>query len=101
MSTASRGANRENQVKDILEEEGWIVVRGAGSKGIDLIALKADDYPRIIEVKATSKGPFESWGPKERRELSDAAQIAGALPELAWWPPRGELIWLTEADWPA
>lgn len=96
----SRGHDRERAVKRLLEEDGWLVVRAAGSLGYDLVALKLDHTPRVIEVKSTAKSPYERFGPAERRELVDAAVAAGAVAELAYWPPRGQLRWIASEEWP-
>ena len=95
-----RGHDRERSVKRLLEEDGWLVVRAAGSLGYDLVALKDGFTPRVIEVKSTAGGPYERFGPSDRRELVDAAKAAGACAELAYWPPRGQLRWIDSAEWP-
>ncbi len=97
----SRGHQRERQVRDWLTARDWVVVRAAGSLGcVDLVALKAGATPRLIEVKSTAGGPYERFGPADRAELSVNAEWAGAEAWLAWWPPRGKLVWLPEAEWP-
>ncbi len=97
----SRGHNRERRVRDWLTDRDWIVVRAAGSLGcVDLVALKAGERPRLIEVKSTAGGPYERFGPADRAELSLNAEWAGAEAWLVWWPPRGQLRWIAEAEWP-
>lgn len=97
----SRGHDRERRVRDWLTERDWVVVRAAGSLGeIDLVALKAGETPRLVEVKSTAGGPYEHFGPGERADLSQRAAWAGAGAWLAWWPPRGQLRWIPEAEWP-
>jgi len=98
----SRGHNRERDVRKLLREDGWLVIRAAGSLGTgDLVALKAGMTPRLVEVKSTAGGPYERFGPAERRALSEAAEIAGAEAFLAWWPPRRPLRWIPEIEWPS
>jgi len=98
---SERGVNRERDVRRKLEEEGWVTFRSAGSKGVcDVIALRAGDRPRLIEVKSTAQGPYERFGPLDRASLSDAAFKAGADALLAYWPPRGTLTWIPEEEWP-
>lgn len=97
MASPQLGIRRERQVKQILESHGWWVCRAAGSLGdADLVALKEGPLVEslMIEVKATTAGPFAGFGPKARRELVDAAARAGAAPVLAHWPVRGRLVWL-------
>ncbi len=97
----SRGHNRERQVRRLLEDDDWFVTRAAGSLGdVDLVALKAGKLPMLIEVKSTAGGPYERFGPKDRADLLFAAELAGAIAVLAWWPPRGELRWIASSEWP-
>lgn len=105
MSNYSRGALRERQVQDRLEQQGYVVTRCAGSKGegaYDLHASKAGFPTRLVQVKSTKAGPFSGFGPAERAELLEAAVRAGALAELAWWPAdRMGCRWLPGPDgWP-
>lgn len=106
----SRGHDRERAVKEQLEQEGWVVIRAAGSLGgIDLAAVRvcllAEPYLRVsevrlIEVKSTAGGPYERFGPQERAALLAAAERAGAVAWLAYWPPRGRLRWIHWEEWP-
>lgn len=98
----SFGHDRERQVKKVLEEEGWHVIRAAGSLGTyDLVAMKDGHRPRLIEVKGNRDGgPFANFRPPERYALSRAAYAAGGDAELAYWPKGGKLKWYEEDDWP-
>lgn len=97
----SRGHDRERAVRRVLEDDDWWTCRAAGSLGdADVVALKAGMKPRLIEVKSTAAGPYEKFGPKARADLLFAAQVAGAVAELAWWPPRGKLRFYTASEWP-
>lgn len=97
----SRGIQRERQVKAVLEAEGWWTMRAAASLGsVDVVALKAGHSPRFIEVKSTAQGPWERFGPRDRADLLTAAGQAGAVPELAYWPPRGKLEFIDTDRWP-
>lgn len=98
----SKGINKERQLKRELEADGWWVGRAAGSLGdADLVALKAGETPRLIEVKSTARGPFHGFGPADRRELLEAAKRAGADAWLAWFAPRKPAAWLSPEDWPS
>jgi Holliday junction resolvase len=98
----SRGHDRERAVKKLLEMEGWFVIRAAASLGFaDLVALRDGDRPQMIEVKSTTAGPYHSFGPADRRALIEAADRAGAIPLLCWWPPRRDPKWLTAMSWPS
>lgn len=97
---AKRGHERERQVRRHLEKEGWWTCRAAGSLGdADVVALKRFKRARLIEVKSTSK-TYERFQPADRKRLSEAAHVAGAEAELAWWPSRGELRFIPESEWP-
>jgi Holliday junction resolvase len=98
---SQRGIQRERAVRDILADQDWLAFRAPASLGCaDVIALRDGDRPRLVEVKSTAGGPYERFGPDARARLSLAAQIAGASAWLAWWPPRGKLIWIPEKAWP-
>jgi Holliday junction resolvase len=98
----------------MLETDGWVVIRAAGSLGIDLVAARdgtcrwpgTERWAHLhnallfIEVKSTAGGPFERFGPGERSQLLELADIAGADALLAWWPPKGELRWIASEEWP-
>jgi Holliday junction resolvase len=98
--------DRECDVRRLLEEEGWLVVRAAGSKGVaDLVALKAgiadpllSTKCRLIEVKSTAQSPYERFGPAKRVALAEAARRAGGTAWIAWWPPRRPLQWIRVVD---
>jgi Holliday junction resolvase len=104
LSGASRGRERERQVRRYLEsEEGgeWFVVKAGGSLGdADLVALKRGERGLILEVKSTVAGPFHSFGPKDREDLLAAAEKSGLEPYLVWYPPRGEMKWIAPVHWP-
>ena len=101
MSAKARGIARERQVRDILAKSDWLCFRSPASLGCaDIVALRDGSRPRLIEVKATAQGPFERFGPAARAKLAATAKMAGASAELAWWPPHGQLRWLSEAEWP-
>lgn len=97
----SRGHDRERAVRDVLKKDDWLAFRAPASLGVaDVVALKEGRRPRLVEVKSTAQGPYERFGPADRQELSFAARLAGADALLAWWPPRGKLRWIAEAEWP-
>lgn len=41
----------ERELRKLLEKQGWLVIRSAGSLAFDLIAIKPQET-RVIEVKA-------------------------------------------------
>lgn len=98
---SARGHQRERAVRDVLCKQDWIAFRAPASLGCaDVVALRAGNRPRLVEVKSTAQGPYEHFGPAARVRLSLAAQMAGADALLAWWPPRGGLRFIPESEWP-
>jgi Holliday junction resolvase len=108
------GSKRERQVAELLRAEGWVVFHNKASRGVcDLVGMRgptayvaegAMTFGRsklMVEVKGTTRSPWVAWGPQERAGLVEAANQAGAVPLLAWWPPHGELQWFGAAEWPA
>ena len=92
------GTDRERAVRALLEQEGWLAFRAPASLGCaDVVALRAGDRPRLIEVKSIVTNPYEGFRRPDRARLSAAALQAGADAFLAWWPPRGELRWIASS----
>lgn len=101
MSNTRFGHQRERDLKKCLEADGWFVVRAPASLGVaDLVALKLGHTPRLIEVKATSRGPYAGFPPADRLELLNVAVGAGAAAFLVWWPRRKHPVWLSPDEWP-
>lgn len=101
MSGEARGIQRERAVRDQLANDDWLAFRAPASLGVaDVVALKDGRRPRLVEVKSTAGGPYERFGPADRRRLSLAGKLAGADCYLAWWPSRGTLRWIHETEWP-
>jgi len=84
-----------------MGEAGWWVLRAAGSLGVaDLVCLKAGRRPMMLEIKSTTAGPFDGFGPAKRQALIDAAAQAGASCFLVWWPRHGKPQWFGVDEWP-
>lgn len=74
-----KGASFENQVKDILNNDGWFAIRSAGSHSIiDVLALKVDEK-WLIQCRTSGKLSGD-----ERAELIALAEKHKATPILAY-----------------
>jgi len=80
--------------------QGWVAYRIAHGCA-DVVWLRAGVRPRLIQVKSTSGGPYERFGPVDRAALLREARAAGADAWLAWWPPKLTLPrWIASDAWP-
>lgn len=94
------GTDRERKLVERLRNDGWICTRTPASLGtMDIIALKAGEIPRFIQLKGTMK-PFSGFTPFERFDLLKEAAQAGARAELCWWPKHGRPEFIGPEDWP-
>lgn len=95
-----RGRQRELAVAVLLRDAGFVTYRLAHGAA-DVLALRHDHEPMLIQVKSTAAGPYEHFGPVDREELMKEARKAGAAAVLAWWPPHQKVPkWIDSADWP-
>lgn len=85
---------------ECLEERGYSCVRGAGSKGADIVAGKGGQTI-AVEVKATKAGPWSGFGPAKRKDFRAFCHQAGWSPVLVWWPTdRKKPLIVPESGWP-
>ncbi len=97
----SRGVDRERAIRKALEESGWWTCRaGVGGGEVDVVAMKHGHPTMFCEIKSTSGGPYERFGPAARERLISAAVKAGSTPWLIWWPLRRGPFWIPVKDWP-
>lgn len=86
------GVKLETSAKQMLERRGYFVVKAYGSHGIaDLVALRADTPPLLVQAKKDGK-----LGPDEWNQLVQAATQAGAWPVLVRRPeetPTKGALW--------
>lgn len=76
----AKGANFERQVKDFLEEEGFLVVRSAGSHTIsDLVAINPGPVVWLIQCKTDGR-----LKPDEREALLKLERLLDIVPMLAY-----------------
>lgn len=94
------GNQRELDVMAQLKLEGWLCAsrRHIAGPG-DVLAFRTDEA-LLIEVKSTAGGPYERFGPADRRALLELARSVGAEPWLYWWPARQKLQRIPHYDWP-
>jgi Holliday junction resolvase len=98
VTTYSRGRKFEWAVRDHLAENGYSVMRMAGSKGnakVDLVAIKPGQQ-LYVQCKVSSA----ALGPAEWNRLVEVAGWVGAVPILASKGGRGEGIQFGELTGP-
>lgn len=101
MTRYHTGAASEREVGELLEAEGYVVGRAAGSHGpADLTAMKLGEPTLLVQVKGGNSNTFNGFGPADRHKLRVAAIKAGATPVLCKWDAKahgwklvGEKAW--------
>jgi Holliday junction resolvase len=107
----AKGTRAEAEVVAELRARGWMAWRllpttndrgddVVGSGVADVVALKAGSRPRLIEVKATTRGPFAGFTPARRERMLEVAEAADADAILAWKQPYQGIRYLPPAAWP-
>ena len=88
MSSANyrRGADLERAAKHYLEDNGYYVIKSAGSKGIaDLVGIKPGEI-LYVQCKGAAKGYLT---PAERVSFRQAALASGAVALVGYWYKEG------------
>lgn len=86
MTQYARGAVFERKVAGLLADDGYLVVRAAGSHGhADLVALKAGQVV-LVQCKTSGALPPGEWNP-----FYEAAERVGAVALLAHRPAPGKV----------
>ena len=70
------GASYERELKHQLSKKGWLVIRGAGSLGIDLIAIMHSGEYQLIEVKSTKYNVFYTSRGKNKSQFDMLNNLA-------------------------
>jgi len=84
----ANGARFERKVAGLLRDDGYLVVRSAGSHGEpDLVALKPG---QVVLVQCKTSGRLD---PGEWNAFHEAAEAVGALPLLAHRPAPGKVVY--------
>jgi Holliday junction resolvase len=87
-SNYARGRDLEHRVRAHLRDEGYEVLRTAGSKSkVDLVAIKPGQI-LLVQCKRSGALPPAEWN-----ALWDLAQMIGAIPVLAEQLTRGRKYW--------
>jgi len=90
MSQYHKGRRLEYKVKKLLEKAGFTVFRCAGSKPIDLVAVKCDSDSKpivlLVECKSSCILPL-----RERKKIRDLARKTGARPIFAY-PSNNRIV---------
>jgi len=74
------GARFERKIRNLLEENGWWVVRAAASRGeADLIAFRKGHPPLFVQAKRNGRLDYTEWN-----QLYDLCESLGTVPVLAF-----------------
>ncbi|MEM0459319.1 MAG: hypothetical protein QXZ31_05590 [Thermofilaceae archaeon] len=84
MSSYRKGRRFEYEVRDFLKELGWLVLRCAGSKPFDLVALKRGLPPLLIECKANEKLDHRQVARQEKLAAKAGAAYLLVRKEKGW-----------------
>lgn len=83
MTNYEKGRRFEYRVRDLFKGYGFVVIRAAQSKPIDLVCLK-DGKSILVECKVNKS----SLGQNGRKELLDIARTSKSMPILAYREKR-------------
>ena len=85
-----RGADLERAAKHHLEDNGYYVIKSAGSKGVaDLVAIKGLQGIQASETLYVQCKTDGYLLPDERVRFRQAALKSGAVPVVARWVKEG------------
>lgn len=79
MSKYKKGRRWEYKVRDHFKSQGWLVIRAAGSKPLDLVCLKQGKKPALVECKTKNY-----LTKSEKEKLLGMAKQADATPILVF-----------------
>lgn len=83
MTNYEKGRRFEYRVRDLFMEHGFVVIRAAKSKPVDLVCLK-NGTSILVECKIRKS----SLGKNGKKVLLNMAQISKAIPVLAYREKR-------------
>jgi Holliday junction resolvase len=96
-----KGRRLEWKVREIFRRRGWVVVRAAASKPVDLVCLKGrmGRRSRVVLVECKYGGGGVTW--KDVKPLIDLAEKANAKPVLAVQEKYGRVRMVDVDGWEA
>ncbi len=80
-----RGRRLEYEVRDLFESRGWLVVRAAASKPVDLVCIRQGQVV-LVECKYNDRPSSQ-----ELERLGEVSRLSGAKVLLAVRPKYGKL----------
>lgn len=83
MTNYQKGRRFEYRVRDLFKEHGFVVIRAAQSKPVDLVCLR-NGIAVLVECKIRKS----SLGKNGKEVLRNMAQISKAIPVLAYREKR-------------
>ena len=94
-----KGRRLEWKVREIFRRRGWVVVRAAASKPVDLVCLKGrmGRRSRVVLVECKYGGGGVTW--KDVKPLLDFAEKANAKPVLALQEKYGRVKMIDADSW--
>lgn len=96
------GHDRERAWVKLNREAGRFAMRAPASLGVcDVVVLEAGEKPCLDELKANKDGgPYMNFRPADRAALIEAAEKAGAVARLVYWPVRSNPTVILSEAWP-
>ena len=95
MTNYEKGRRFEYRVRDLFKKHGFVVIRAAQSKPIDLVCLK-DGKSILVECKTNKK----ALNKNKKKELLTMAINSKAIPILAYREKRKVRLLNVETDNP-
>jgi Holliday junction resolvase len=94
-----KGRRLEWKVREIFRRRGWVVVRAAASKPVDLVCLKGrmGRRSRVVFVECKYGGGGATW--KDVKPLLDFAEKANAKTVLAFQEKYGRVKMIDADSW--
>lgn len=98
----SLGHDRERAWVKRNREDGAFAMRAPASLGVcDVVVIKKGEPVYLDELKANKDGgPYMNFRPADRAALLEAAEKAGAIARLVYWPVRSNPLVILSEAWP-